>query len=106
MIDIDGNFKYSNIVVIRTDGGKNKIMIYPNPASDFINAELGKNAKGDYNLQLVDVAGRVVNSLTVKKGQPGQLVTIQRNGLASGVYVIKIISTYYSETTLSKIIFK
>ena len=106
MIDADGNFKYSNIVVIRMNGSKSKIIIYPNPASEFINAELGSNAKGDYNLQLIDATGRTVNTVSVKNAQANQLVSIQRAGLASGLYVFKIVSSHYNETTLSKVIFK
>ena len=106
MIDIDGNFKYSNIVVIRMNGGKSKIIIYPNPASDFINAELGGNAKGDYSIQLIDITGRTVSTKTVINAQRNQLITIQRAGLANGVYVLKIESSHYNETILSKVIFK
>jgi uncharacterized repeat protein (TIGR01451 family) len=106
MIDIDGNFKYSNIVVIRVNGSKNKIIIYPNPANDFINAELGGNAKGDYSIQLIDITGRTVSTKTVINAQRNQLITIQRAGLANGVYVLKIESSHYNETILSKVIFK
>jgi len=106
MIDTDGNFKYSNIVVVRMNGGKNQINIYPNPASDFVNAELGSNAKGDYSLQLIDATGRTVNTKIVTNAQSNQLITIQSGGLASGVYILKIVSRHYNETTLSKVIFK
>jgi hypothetical protein len=106
MIDIDGSFKYSNIVVIRMNGSKSKIIIYPNPANDFINAELGSNAKGDYSIQLIDITGRTVNTKTVINAQRNQLITIQRAGLANGVYVLKIVSSYYNETIVSKVIFE
>ncbi len=105
-VDRDGRFTYSNVVVVRMNGGKNQISIYPNPATDFVNAELGNNAKGDYKLQLIDATGRTVNTKAVTNAQSNQLITIQRGGLASGVYVLKIISSHYNETSLSKVIFK
>ena len=87
-------------------GGKNQISIYPNPAVDFVNAELGSNARGNYSIQLTDAAGRTVNIKTITNAQPNQLITMQRNGLASGVYVLKIVSSHYNETTLTKVVFK
>ena len=106
LVDIDGKFSYSSIVVVRMNGSKNQINIYPNPATDFVNAELGGNAKGDYSLQLIDATGRTVNTRTVTNAQSNQLITIQRAGLSGGVYVLKIVSSHYNETTLSKVIFK
>ncbi|MBK6385104.1 MAG: T9SS type A sorting domain-containing protein [Chitinophagaceae bacterium] len=106
MIDQDGRFVYSSVVVVRMSGGKNQISIYPNPAVDFVNAELGSNARGNYSIQLTDAAGRTVNIKTITNAQPNQLITMQRNGLASGVYVLKIVSSHYNETTLTKVVFK
>ncbi|MBK9658280.1 MAG: hypothetical protein IPO68_00005 [Chitinophagaceae bacterium] len=40
MINRDGRFVYSSVVVVRMSGGKTQISIYPNPAVDFVNAEL------------------------------------------------------------------
>lgn len=106
LIDNDGRFVYSNVVVIRKNDGNDQIRIYPNPASEFIYVELGSNAKGDYSLQLFDAAGRKVNTVSVKNVQSHQLVILQRGSLVSGVYVLKIVSSHYSETILGKVIFK
>jgi len=106
MIDIDGRFTYSNVVVIRMNRTNSPITVYPNPAIAFVNVELGSNAKGDYDLQLIDASGKTVKAIAVKNAQGNQLVTIQRGGIANGMYVLKITSSHYNETSLNKIIFK
>lgn len=106
MIDKDGHYTYSNIVVLKLVDSKNKISVYPNPVINFINAELGSNAKGDYSLQLIDATGRIVNSLVIRNAQSNQKITMQKGNLSSGIYELKIVSSYYNATSINKIFIK
>ncbi|MEP7238810.1 MAG: T9SS type A sorting domain-containing protein, partial [Ferruginibacter sp.] len=106
LVDADGKFSYSAVVVVRLNGSKNEIRIYPIPAVNSINAEFGPDAKGDYSLQLIDATGRIVLAKQVANVQGNQLITLQRGKLAAGVYILKIISSYYKQTLMSKVIFE
>ena len=106
LVDGNGSFTYSAVVVVRLTG-TNKINIYPNPADDFVTVELGNDAKGNYTLQLIDAMGREVNKIIVLNAQSNQLVKINRNSnVGAGVYILKIISHYYNQSSASKIIYK
>jgi Secretion system C-terminal sorting domain len=107
IIDADGSYKYSNTIVIRNNGNrKNSIIVYPAPAVSFINIEMGALAKGDYNFQLIDAAGKIAGITTVKNVQANQLIKIDRNNLAAGIYMLKITSKVSNETVINKIIFQ
>jgi hypothetical protein len=106
LVDMDGRFSYSPVVVIRLNGGKNNINIYPNPSTNYMNAELGSEARGDYQVQLIDAVGQVVETKVVTNAQANQVVTIQRGKHASGIYILKIESSYYRQTSLNRVVFK
>lgn len=68
---------------------KNEFRIYPNPATDRVLVESG-SLSGQFNLQLIDVSGRIVwNQLsTIKAGSPVEILFL--NNLQSGMYFIQI----------------
>jgi len=106
LIDTDGKFLYSAVVVVRLTGSENEISIYPVPAVSFINVAFGANAKGNYSLQLIDATGRIVLAKQVANVQGNQLIILQRGKLAAGVYVLKIFSSFYKRPIMSKVIFE
>jgi hypothetical protein len=105
LIDTDGKYAYSAIVAVKLNGSKNEINIYPVPATGFINVELGNHAKGNYSLQLINADGRTILTQQVTNAQNNQVVTIPRGKLPGGLYVLKIVSNFYAQTTMKKIIF-
>lgn len=90
-VDIDGKANIlGNIIDLERDETGNAISIYPNPASEIINAEV--YCKGNYQIQLsiIDIKGKVVREAKVA-GQQG-LNTLQMNldQIESGNYVFRI----------------
>ena len=81
MVDADGNFTYSTVVVINPSG-QQLITIYPNPATNIIYIK----AAGMLNTvaQLTDAKGAVVQTITLTQNQ--QAVNVQ--ALATGVYIL------------------
>ena len=57
-INADGKFSYSNIIYIK-NSLKIDIRIYPTIADNYVNINFGSNATGNYNIQLIDITGRV-----------------------------------------------
>ena len=105
VIGIDGRFTYSNIIIVRLNG-RNEISIYPTPAESFVNVEFGNNSKGKYTLQILDAAGRAVKNITLENVQSSQIVKINREQIATGIYYVFIKSNTTSEVITKKIIFK
>jgi len=83
-----------------------KISIYPNPVRanlfrvNFTNKEAGK-----YNVQLIDIAGRMVsdNSMTVSSAGQTSEVKIDPS-LSKGMYLVKVLDNEHKAVFLKKII--
>lgn len=70
---------------VSTIGKKGSITLYPNPATNWINAN---NLTGPFSYCILDVTGQVRATATINKGN-----TIDISSLAAGIYLIKISST-------------
>ncbi len=106
IVDKDGKYSYSKIIVIKINTEKNNILVYPTPAQSFVNIELGNTTAADYNIQILDAAGKLVQHIVKKNVCNGEVITINRNGLAAGMYTLKVENMQGNETRYSKIIYK
>lgn len=61
------------------------LKLYPNPTKQLFNVEFEKALEADYEWQLVDVVGRIVNEGKVEEGT--SLMQIETNALSSGMYI-------------------
>ncbi len=89
LIDLDGKFTYSNVIVIRKPGAAADIRIYPKPASSNIKVEFS-NAKGNYIVSLVNQLGQQMQSQKAAIVYTLQTTTLERNNLPAGIYVVRI----------------
>jgi poly(beta-D-mannuronate) lyase len=85
LIDKDGSFSYSNIVVIKKND-KPQISLYPNPTKDFISISLNK-IKPNSKLIIVNNIGETIQQIQLAIN----ITTISTNGLASGMYFIQVL---------------
>lgn len=83
IVDIDGKFKYSNVVLINIKG-KSGLTVYPSPSSDG-NVNVSLSGKGARTIVLNDFAGR-----QLKKWENYQNNTLRIEGLSSGSYLITV----------------
>ncbi|MBK9486154.1 MAG: T9SS type A sorting domain-containing protein [Chitinophagaceae bacterium] len=93
MIDIDGKFKYSNIIVIRKEQGtSDKMSIYPNPLRIGVNATVSftSSTSKTVNFNVFDMSGKVVLTQQSKVAQGNNSVTIKSmDNLTAGMYIIR-----------------
>ena len=91
MVDNDGKFTYSNVVVLKI-GEKQSLNVYPNPASDIIHVEItnSNNVNTKNNIQIVDYLGRIVyeNKVTTTLGT--QTLDVNISHLTKGNYVLML----------------
>ena len=90
MIDLDGQYTYSQICQISFDGS-NEIVIYPNPASDHINI-LTNNAGTVKLVKLSDLSGKTLLSTTLLANNS----RIDIKTMAPGIYILTI---FYQDGT-------
>ncbi len=90
-VDKDGQYVYSNTVVIRSSGASNRVLISPNPArgNTVISLSLGKAEV--LSVRLIDNMGRTAKTYNVS-GVPGmnQFYLNDLSNLPSGVYNLEI----------------
>jgi hypothetical protein len=62
MVDADGSFTYSNIILLNnTAAGNMRISVYPNPASDMINISVGNHLLNT-RFSLYNVEGKLLQN--------------------------------------------
>ena len=91
MVDIDGKYKYSNIVVVSMPLTTDKISVSPNPVVSEAKITITSSSDGKIQWKLIDNVGRVIMKGTeqVKKGS-GNNFTINMNRLPAGAYNLTV----------------
>lgn len=92
LVDNDNRFSYSNVAMVRKAGSVKDVRMYPNPASSQLNLEFS-NAKGNYVITLYNQAGQEMVSQQANINYAVQYISVNRNTLASGSYLVKVRST-------------
>ncbi len=83
MVDIDARFTYSLIIWI--DSKLAAVSIYPNPATDVVNINIGNAAILKTTAGIYDANGRLTQTILINNNQ--QPIDVQP--LAKGIYIIK-----------------
>ena len=91
MVDIDGNFKYSNIISVSFPLITGKLSISPNPVLTEVKVAITSEADGRVQWKLTDNVGKVIQtgSEYVRKGA-GNNFTINMNRLSTGTYNLSV----------------
>ncbi|HTN37099.1 MAG TPA: BspA family leucine-rich repeat surface protein [Arachidicoccus sp.] len=77
-VDINGKFDYSSIAKLVQNGHSKEILLYPNPAKNYINVSIG----AQNSLLIYNAGGSLVKSVNLKAG----VNNIDISHLSSGVY--------------------
>ena len=105
MVDIDGKFTYSNIIVIRKATGIKTVRVFPNPVVDQMNLEFS-NAKGNYNITLYSQTGQEVYSKKVTIESTVQYINLSKGNLPPGSYIVKVLNAETNEKFVQNVIFQ
>jgi len=68
----------------------NGVLIYPNPASTYVNVEFGYNMNSLTVVEITDVTGRLVKTHSISNPVQGQIVNVDVADLNAGSYFITI----------------
>lgn len=85
-INMDGSFTFSSIKKVLFSASY-KVLVTPNPAKDFINVYVSKNNNSTTLVKVINLNGQVVRS----ESSSLSTISISTNGIAKGVYFVKII---------------
>ena len=80
----ENNFAENKVV-------KESVQIYPNPVSDIANVSYQLAAKGNVNIKVYDLNGRIMKSFTIENKNAGKhLYSFDASDLRSGTYIISL----------------
>ncbi len=88
MVDLDGTYEYSNVVVLSTNKNDNIISVYPNPAKDLLTVSFVQSTQSELTYQITNMDGLMVTTGALNADQP--VIDIQT--LPVGIYIISVIS--------------
>ena len=92
MIDKDGRFTYSNVVLLKVIAGDISLSVFPNPTAEKLNIALNSNGNiAEIRLAVFDNSGKLVAQQTITNSNGAALDV---SNYASGMYLLKI---YYNE---------
>ena len=88
MKDLNGSFKYSNIINFKIDDTK-KLIVVGNPFSDNLNLILNQS-NGKAQIKLLDAAERVVYNKSVLLNINAPITLPMQNNISRGLYVLEV----------------
>ena len=87
----NGNFVFSDIILIQADASSKNILLYPNPVQDRLNFNLVSDKKERYDVWIDDMGGQVVMKLGTPLFEIGNnYYSINTSTLPVGVYAITV----------------
>ena len=90
MVDIDGKFKYSNIVTLNLPFITGTITISPNPVSNEVKVTLISPERGRVQWKLMDNAGRSISKGTEHVSNGTNNFSINMSRLPAGTYYLNV----------------
>ena len=66
------------------------MLISPNPTQDFANLTIDSELFGNYNIQVIDMVGRVVNTQNVALSVGTNFATLKSENLNNGIYTVRL----------------
>ena len=104
--DKDGKISYSNIIKVKFDGQDERVNVYPNPVTNFVNISFGVIGAGTYNMEILDAAGKQVKRFEKISIKNYEVFKIERGTLTPGVYLLRITNSGNQFSLIRKMIFK
>jgi hypothetical protein len=101
MIDVSGEFKYSDAVEAELSGSDAaSIDVFgPNPANDMVNIEFSVNLESNYTISLIDMSGKTLLTTDGFTSTGLNKATLELSQISSGSYTVII---RIGEITLSR----
>jgi len=95
MIDMDGNFHYSELSSAQSAEGGFELDAYPNPVTDELIVRTSCVGNGTPTITIMDAFGRIVRTIPVTGGT----TSVDLHGLATGYYFLHYQDDGVSKTT-------
>jgi hypothetical protein len=103
MVDIDGKYKYSNVILIRKDAKSiNGVSVSPNPiiGGNTATVRVSAIAAGKIDMRVIDLTGKIVLQQQSRVSEGVNSISINNlNHLQSGIYTVQVLQNDEAMTT-------
>jgi len=101
IVDLDGKYTYGPVIQVQLNDEQKTIILFPNPANSYVVIQHPVNT-GEAKLEILDMVGRLIRMIEVKKGTLQTIITL--SNLSRGSYQIVWIDNgkVLSQTLISK----
>ena len=91
MVDLNGKYTYSNVLLVTISFSNNQVSVYPNPAADFVTLQYSAINNQQLMVEIFDYSGRkfLSKNFTSVKGQ-NYFTIPEIKSLSTSIYIIKI----------------
>jgi hypothetical protein len=103
VIQANGTHIYSKTIELVHDGVF--ITAGPNPVKQEVSVSINAKTNGIFTIRMFSLSGKVVHQQTTQSVRSG-VFRIQRNGLPSGIYLLKVSNTESGGEFLQKLVFE
>lgn len=90
MIDQDGKFNFSKVLMFTLKQEQVQFRLFPNPAVNIVTVSTWQEKAGNSRILLSDMKGTIVKQTTHSFNKGSNSVTLDCSGLASGMYLITL----------------
>lgn len=109
-LNISGTYEYSKAIYVEASHiekvlsplSASTVLVYPYPASSFVNIELKTDDPTSFNVHVMDMMGKEFYCPVISKNYSGNKLTLGMDGLSKGMYLLVIQN---GTTSVSKKIF-
>ncbi|QLH45740.1 MAG: T9SS type A sorting domain-containing protein [Bacteroidota bacterium] len=88
-MDIDGRVSESEVIDVYRSGDESIVRVYPNPTSAQIYVEWDSPKEENFEIQLLDMSGRIVQQIIVKAQEGMNTQVLQVESLSPGFYTLQ-----------------
>jgi len=100
-ITLHQGFQQGSLLIVSINSVEftSEIMVYPNPATSYVNIKVDGSSSGSLNLEIIDIHGRL---RATRQGITNEdVVTINTDNLNPGVYMLRFFSEDRTVKTIS-----
>jgi hypothetical protein len=90
LIDADGHYTYSKVVVFKINTAGGQLFVYPNPARTELFVSFTANTPGNLQVKIVDASGRILTRVNNAIPKGNNIFPVNISALKAGSYILEL----------------
>lgn len=91
MVDRDHRITYSKTVIVKTNAGKEALVLFPNPATDVLQVQT--SLKGMLSITVLDASGKTIKRTGITSTGEWVMIPVDVSNLKHGTYIVNVHGT-------------